>query len=131
MKFPAHSRYSLVCMKAPSEDRALCDTFHRAIELIGKRWTGAIIFMLLGSPKRFAELRAGIPDITDKMLSDRLQELERESILIREVLPASPVRVEYTLTAKGRALARTFESIGEWAHAWIDRPATKRARKKK
>ena len=116
-------------MKAPSEDRALCDTFHRAIELIGQRWTGAVIFMLLGAPKRFAELRAGVPDITDKMLSDRLQELEREHILTREVLPEAPVRVEYALTDKGRALAKTFEAIGEWAHDWIDAGGEKKASK--
>lgn len=99
----------------------LCDRFHAAIELVGKRWTGAIIFLLLRSPRRFAELRAGIPDITDRMLSDRLQELEREGIVERTVVPETPVRVEYSLSGKGLALAKAFQALGEWAHEWNDR----------
>lgn len=97
---------------------ALCPEFHRAIELIGKRWTGAIIFLLLRQRCRFATLRDAIPDITDRMLSERLQELEQNGIVERTVLPESPVRVEYALTKKGRALAAALDAIGEWAHAW-------------
>ena len=73
----------------------LCSRFHRASELIGRRWTGAIIFVLLRSSCRFAALREAIPDITDRMLSDRLQELEAEGIVARTVVPDTPVRVEY------------------------------------
>src|ERR1700693_1338493 len=94
----------------------LCERFHRAIELIGRRWTGAIIFLLLGSRCRFAELRAAIPEITDRMLSERLQELEREGIVERTVFPETPVRVEYAVTKKGRALASAMEAVGAWAH---------------
>ena len=65
----------------------LCARFHRASELIGRRWTGAIIFVLLRSRCRFAVLSAAIPDITDRMLSDRLQELEEEGIIERTVVP--------------------------------------------
>ena len=79
----------------------LCARFHRASELIGRRWTGAIIFCLLKSKCRFATLRDAIPDITDRMLSDRLQELEQEGIVERTVVPDMPVRVEYALTRKG------------------------------
>ena len=98
----------------------LCERFHRAIELIGRRWTGAIIFLLLGSRCRFAELRAAIPEITDRMLSERLQELEREGIVDRTVFPETPVRVEYALTKKGRALASAMEAVGAWAHRWVE-----------
>lgn len=106
-------------MKKPSEhDVTVCDKFHRAIELVGRRWTGAIIFVLLQSRSRFADLRAAIPDITDRMLSERLQELEEEGVLERAVFPETPVRVEYALTRKGRALASAFEAIGEWANKW-------------
>ena len=101
-----------------SPARALCGRFHRASELIGRRWTGAIIFVLLGSPCRFATLRDAIPDITDRMLSERLQELEQEGIGERTVLPETPVRVEYALTRKGRALASAIDAIAEWAHKW-------------
>jgi DNA-binding HxlR family transcriptional regulator len=99
---------------------ALCGRFHRASELIGRRWTGAIIFVMLGTRCRFATLREAIPDITDRMLSERLQELEQEGILERVVVPATPVRVEYTLTKKGRALGRAIGAITDWAHKWID-----------
>jgi DNA-binding HxlR family transcriptional regulator len=97
----------------------LCSRFHRASELIGRRWTGAIIFVLLKSRCRFATLRDAIPDITDRMLSERLQELEQEEIVERTVIPDTPVRVEYALTKKGRALAATMNAIAEWAHKWI------------
>jgi DNA-binding HxlR family transcriptional regulator len=97
---------------------SLCPQFHRASELIGRRWTGAIIFVLLTSRYRFAALRDAIPDITDRMLSDRLQELEQEGVVERTVIPDTPVRVEYALTKKGRALAPVMEAIGQWAHKW-------------
>jgi DNA-binding HxlR family transcriptional regulator len=96
----------------------LCARFHHASELIGRRWTGAIIFVLLRSRCRFATLREAIPDITDRMLSERLQELEDEEIVERTVVPESPVRVEYALTKKGRELSPAFEAIGAWAHKW-------------
>jgi DNA-binding HxlR family transcriptional regulator len=104
--------------KAVHETAEVCDKFHRAIELIGRRWTGAIISVLLRSHCRFADLRAAIPDITDRMLSDRLQQLEHEAVLERTVFPETPVRIEYSLTKKGRALAAAFQAIGEWAHKW-------------
>jgi DNA-binding HxlR family transcriptional regulator len=97
---------------------ALCGQFHHAIELIGRRWTGAIISLLLQSRCRYATLRDAIPEITDRMLSERLQELESEGIVERTVIPETPVRVEYSLTKKGRALATAVEAISDWAHKW-------------
>jgi len=99
---------------------ALCSKFHRASELIGRRWTGAIIFVLMESRCRFATLRAAIPDITDRMLSERLSELEHEGIVERTVVPDTPVRVEYALTKKGRELASAIDAIGDWAKKWIE-----------
>lgn len=81
-----------------------------------------MIFVLLQSSCRFAALREAIPDITDRMLSDRLQELEGEGIVARTVIPETPVRVEYSLTRKGRALASAFEAIADWAHKWVELP---------
>jgi DNA-binding HxlR family transcriptional regulator len=103
-----------------SHTPALCAQFHRASELIGRRWTGAIIFVLLKSRCRFATIRDAVPDITDRMLSDRLQELESEGIVVRTVVPETPVRVEYALTRKGRALGSAINAITEWAHKWIE-----------
>ena len=98
----------------------LCTRFHRASELIGRRWTGAIIYVLLKSACRFATLRDAIPEITDRMLSERLQELEQEGIVARTVVPDTPVRVEYALTKKGEALASAMDAIAEWAEEWIE-----------
>ena len=98
----------------------LCTRFHHASELIGRRWNGAIIFVLLKSRCRFATLRHAIPGITDRMLCERLQELEQEGIIDRTVVPETPVRVEYALTRKGRALAAAFDAIMEWAHKWVE-----------
>ena len=109
---------------------ALCAQFHQAIELIGKRWTGAIVYLLLRTPCRFATLRDAIPDITDRMLSERLQELESEGIVERTVLPETPVRVEYSLTKKGRALATAVDAISDWAHKWGTTSAAKGARRR-
>jgi DNA-binding HxlR family transcriptional regulator len=100
-------------------EAALCARFHKAVELIGRRWSGAIIQMLLRKPARFAELRSVIPDITDRMLSERLQELEEEGLVIRTVIPESPIRVEYQLSAKGRALEPAMGAIGKWAEHWL------------
>src|ERR1700746_3152204 len=108
----------------------LCPRFHRASELIGRRWTGAIIFVLLTTRCRFATLRDAIPDITDRMLSERLQELEEEGIVERTVVPETPVRVEYALTRKGRELGAVVKAITDWAHDWIEEaPAAGRSTK--
>jgi len=107
--------------------RALCSRFHQASELIGRRWTGAIIFVLLGSTCRFATLRDAIPDITDRMLSERLQELEQEGLVERTVVPETPVRVEYALSKKGRALRPAIDAIADWSRAWVKTAAARKA----
>ncbi len=101
----------------------LCGRFHRASELIGRRWTGAIIYVLLRSRCRFATLRDAIPQITDRMLSERLQELEQEGIVDRIVVPDTPIRVEYELTKKGRALTTAMDAIAAWAEKWVEAAA--------
>ena len=102
----------------------LCTKFHHAVELIGGRWTGAVIQLLLNGRLRFAELRDAIPDISDRMLSERLRELETEGIVERIVVPETPVRVEYELTEKGRALEQALNSLGRWAERWVSEPRT-------
>jgi DNA-binding HxlR family transcriptional regulator len=97
----------------------LCVRFHQAVELIGRRWSGAVIQLLMQRRLRYAELRAAIPDISDRMLSERLRELEAAGIVVRTVLPDPPVRVEYDLTEKGRALKPALNAIGEWAERWV------------
>jgi len=100
----------------------VCTRFHRAIELIGSRWTGAILQTLLQGRSRYASVKAAVPEITDRMLSERLRSLEAEGLLLRTVVPESPVRVEYELTRKGRELQNALREIATWAETWI--PAT-------
>lgn len=97
----------------------VCARFHRAVELIGSRWTGAIIQTLLQGKTRYALIKAAIPDITDRMLSERLRSLESEDLVTRWVIGATPVRVEYELTEKGRSLENALREIGTWAERWF------------
>ena len=97
----------------------VCSRFHRAIELIGGRWTGAILQTLLQGKTRYAALKGAIPDLTDRMLSERLRSLEGEGLVIRSVIPDTPVRVEYELTQKGLELQNALKEIGHWAERWI------------
>ena len=97
----------------------VCSRFHRAIELIGSRWTGAILQTLFQGRTRYGAIKAAIPDLTDRMLSERLRSLEAEDLVLRIVVPDSPVRVEYDLTPKGRELQDALKEIGAWAERWI------------
>jgi DNA-binding HxlR family transcriptional regulator len=96
-----------------------CSAYHQAIELIGKRWTGAIVFVLLDGPLRFSEVKVLVPEISDRLLSERMKELESEGIVQRHVMDAMPVRVEYCLTEKGRALEPAVRSLKVWARSWL------------
>lgn len=97
-----------------------CPRYERAIEILGKRWTCLILRRLLGGPRRFSALSSEIPDLSDRMLSARLRELDADGIVERRVSPGMPVRVEYALTDKGRALAPVVEAIQSWADRWED-----------
>jgi DNA-binding HxlR family transcriptional regulator len=96
----------------------VCPHYHAAVELIGRRWTGAILAALTDGPLRFAELAHSIPGLSDRLLSQRLKELEGEELVERAVHPGSPVRVEYTLTEKGAALEPTLTELRRWARRW-------------
>jgi DNA-binding HxlR family transcriptional regulator len=92
---------------------------HYAIELLGRRWTGAIVRALLSGATRFSDVRDTVPELSDRMLSERLKELEVEGIVARRVVPETPVRVEYSLTEKGRALEPIIAATLVWAGAWL------------
>lgn len=93
--------------------------FQRAIELIGKRWTGAVVRALMNRPARFNQLLMGIPGISDRVLTERLRELEVEGMVERLVDPGPPVRVSYRLTPAGRALGPVIASVDSWAADWM------------
>ncbi len=96
-----------------------CRLYHRAIELVGKRWTGAILLVLLDGPLRFSEIRQLVPDISDRLLSERMKELEGEGIVDRRVIDGAPPGVEYGLTTKGQALEPAVRALKSWAHDWL------------
>ena len=100
----------------------LCPRFHHAIELIGRRWTGAIIQVLMAGPHRFAELRAAVPGLSERLLVQRLRELHTEGLVDRHVLPGPPVGVEYELTAAGHDLQAAMSAVGRWATKWLPEP---------
>jgi DNA-binding HxlR family transcriptional regulator len=95
-----------------------CQQFQEVIELIGKRWTGAIIFVLCQGPLRFSEFRDAIPDMSDRLLTQRLKELEEHGLVVREVLTGRPIQVLYHLTPKGRALRPILDALGAWSAQW-------------
>ena len=99
---------------------ACCPQYHQAIELVGKRWTGAIVAVLLEGPARFSEIKDCVPDLSDRLLSERLKELEAQGIVDRLVLDGNPPRVQYLLTQKGMALEPAIDSLKAWARTWLD-----------
>ena len=103
----------------PVPSKGVCPYYHAAVEMLGKRWTGAIVHALLPGPMRFSELSACIPQISDRLLSMRLKELEAGGMVARRVWDHAPVRVEYELTPKGRALEPVIGALRTWACEWL------------
>lgn len=101
---------------------AFCPRYHRAIELIGRRWMGAILRVLIGGPRRYNELLGAIPGLSDRLLTERLRELESEGLAARQVQPGPPVQVWYALTEPGRDLEGAVRAISAWAEQWLAAP---------
>lgn len=105
----------------PDEPLAMpgfCPAYHHAIELIGRRWSGVIIRAMIHGATRFSDIHAAIPGISDRLISERLKELEVEGVVVRTVVPSTPVRVDYALTEKGRALGDVVAEVATWAETW-------------
>ena len=121
---PAGSRRrtAVATLDRPDEDTpSCCPRLHEAVELVGKRWTGAILYVLLhGGRRRFTEIANAVPDLSDRLLSERMKELEARGIVERRVTGASPVRVEYELTERGRELDAALTELKRWADRWLD-----------
>jgi DNA-binding HxlR family transcriptional regulator len=103
-------------------DGSMCPRYQRAAMLLGKKWTGLLLRVLLAGPTRFCGFGEQVPRLSDRVLSERLKEMEDEGLVERVVHTAKPVRVEYRLTPKGRALAPVVEAIQAWADRWIELP---------
>jgi DNA-binding HxlR family transcriptional regulator len=108
--------------EAPRVDSVYCASYHEAVELLGKRWNGAIVAVLLAGRRRFSELVTSVPGLSERLLAERLRELESRKIVLRRVLPGPPVGVEYELTGAGRELQPAIEAISVWAQRWVPAP---------
>lgn len=108
-----------VSMMLSTSTTQICPRYEHAISILGKRWTGLLLDALMDGPKRFCELTALVEGLSDRVLSDRLRELETEDVVKRVVYPQIPVRVEYQLTEKGRALKPVIDAIHAWAEEWV------------
>jgi DNA-binding HxlR family transcriptional regulator len=115
-------------VKRRLEERAReCDErLTQAFTLLGKRWSGVILGLLLQGPARFGVLARTIPGISERMLSDRLNELTRAGLVDRTVLDGPPLGVVYRLTESGRAIGPGLLRLGEWAERYMAPPAARR-----
>jgi DNA-binding HxlR family transcriptional regulator len=97
----------------------LCPKYERAFGLLGKRWNGLIIRVLIEGPKRFSDISCMIPQLSDRVLAERFKELETEGIIERKVYAETPVRIEYQLSEKGYALKSVLDEVQKWAETWV------------
>jgi DNA-binding HxlR family transcriptional regulator len=102
-----------------------CPHYHEAVELLGRRWTGAIVAVLLdGGPLRFSEIAAAVPELSDRLLSQRLKDLEDRGLVVRDD-PAGPApHPRYALTQMGRELEPAVRALRSWGRRWLDTPAS-------
>src|SRR5499427_10215602 len=96
-----------------------CPLYHEAVELVGRRWTGAILQVLMDGPMRFSEIAQSIPELSDRLLSERMKELEARGIVQRTVIAGPPLRVEYSLSRMGRELEPALSELQRWAKRWL------------
>lgn len=87
----------------------------KAFEILGKKWSGLVLYTLLEDPMRFTDIRRNIPELSDRVLAERLKELERLQLVKRNVYTRIPVKVEYELTRKGKELEKSMREIEIWA----------------
>src|SRR5690606_14900644 len=101
-------------MKEPT----ICPKFEKAISLLSQRWTALVIYQLLSGSQRFSEIQFAI-GISGKVLSERLKELELKEIVKRNVIPDTPVVIEYSLTEKGQSIEPILRTIEGWSQQWV------------
>ena len=99
-----------------------CPRYERAMTILGKKWTCTILRCLLAEPRRFTDISGYVNGLSDRLLSQRLQELEEAGVVVRRVYARKPVVVEYALTAKGQELRDVVGAIQVWADQWEAQP---------
>ena len=96
-----------------------CSRYHRASEMLGRRWAPSIIRALLVKPQRFNELLHIVQGVSDRLLTERLRDLEEAGLVRRTVSTGRPVVVEYSLTEAGRDLGQVVTAMREWVVKWM------------
>jgi DNA-binding HxlR family transcriptional regulator len=99
-------------------DDELCRRFQAPIELVGKRWSSGILLAIQRGSTRFSEILAMVTGLSDRLLAQRLKELEAHSLIAREVIPTTPVQVRYHLTERGNELMESLAPLTAWGHKW-------------
>jgi len=98
-----------------------------AIAVIDGKWKTALLWMLEPGPRRPSELRRQLPDLSEKVLTQALREMETDGLVHREVHDELPLRTEYSLTAFGRELSEVLAPVSEWGHRRLRRLADTRS----
>jgi DNA-binding HxlR family transcriptional regulator len=101
-----------------SADR-VCPLYHEAVEMVGRRWTGAILRALMDGPLRFSEVAASIPELSDRLLSERMKQLEARGLVTRHVVAGPPLQVRYALSEMGHELEPALAELQRWARRWL------------
>ncbi len=97
----------------------VCSKVEESYHIVGKKWMCLIIHTLMEGPKRFSEIHTFIPDLSKRMLNERIKELEYCGIVLRNVITDRPVRTEYSLTKKGHELGKSLKTVEAWAEKWL------------
>jgi DNA-binding HxlR family transcriptional regulator len=115
MSAPAHNGRTA----QPTDTVGCCPFYHEAVELVGRRWTGAILRVLMDGPLRFSEVAHAIPDLSDRLLSERMKQLESRGLVTRTVIPGPPLQVRYGLSEMGSELEPALSELEVWAQRWL------------
>lgn len=99
----------------------ICPHYYQAAEIVGRRWNVAILWAMLIGATRFSEITTDVPNLSDRLCSVRLKELEAENLISRTVILGNPVRIEYHLTDKGAALVGVVVALSTWADTWLSK----------
>ncbi|MDN6193503.1 MAG: helix-turn-helix transcriptional regulator [Alkalibacterium sp.] len=101
------------------QDKVICPKFEQTFSILGKKWTGLIIDVLLDGPRRFKDISQAIKGVSDRVLVERLKELEKENIVTRELDDSCDMKSGYCLTEKGKSLKNVMIEVQLWADQWI------------
>lgn len=104
----------------PVRHGTFCASYQAAVELLGKRWNGAILAVLMDGRQRYSQLALAVPGMSERLLTERLKELEAARIVVRRILPGPPIGVEYELTEAGTDLGPAIAAIADWGHRWVE-----------